>query len=741
MTTLATLGAAAISLCLFVWFVKLERAGRPATVLYTVIGLIVFESAFYPDPFEVPGGIFHPGSGSLSFRLQDLVIPAALAARLIVRGGPRRLDAVSGWWIAFLAWLTTAAVVGADLGNPVSQVTFEGKAILYIGLFALASGVSVEELLGGGRLERLIRWSAGYAALLDAMHLSHVVITKSFPLVPLDQFGLVGSDAATVFGTLGVIAVAMGLTSEAGRIPLLVAAVPLLVSAAVSKQRAAMLGVVVALGVFSLAALVWRRRIRATPTELGLTVLGMAAVLLVPFVIASALGTAKPSVPLASSVRTALTDQSKKLSAASRVSQFDAVRHVIAQRPWFGWGLGKEYDFFDPGFKTWLRTPLSHDITTDLLLRTGVVGLLFFFASVIVTAIVGLDVWRREQNDAVAAFALAATACLLGLVAKGFVESIFEKYRLAALMGLLVGFVLAAAARLRVPAAATAPALRPAFGFAGGAAGVARPGSGVLAASGDRERRPAGGGHEQRHGDDGLQRRRNALIVQEQRLAERERALAERRTELEWLRSEIERMQVAHDEREQRLAELEGRIDQRLAALERRLAGPLDAERARVADDALAERETRLAQLHEVLERRTSELSVRDRDLAERERRLDALHDTLEQRAAELAAMSAEVAASPPAAPLSPAAVPVAGPAIASAEAPVAPRPSGGAVGSWNLVELERLVAAHGGAEPEDVDEWRSYLLVLRDHAAADGSLPPNFDALVWEVFGDLVDR
>ena len=363
-----------------------------------VVGLIVFESALYPDPFSVPTGIFHPGTGSLSFRLQDLVIPAALAARLIVRGGPRRIDAVTGWWLAFLAWLTTSAVIGIQLGNPFSQVTFEGKAILYIGgLLVLASGVPVEELLGARRLERLVRWSAVYAAILDAMHLSRITITSNVPLVPLDRSACGhrrGDGLRDARGRRD----RDGVTSEEQRVSWLVAAVPLLVSAAVSKQRAAMLGVVVALGVLALAALVWRRRIRATPTELGLTVAAMACVLLVPFVIASAVGASKASVPLASSIKTALTDRSKQLSAASRVSQFDAVKHVIVQRPWFGWGLGKEYDFFDPGLKQWLRTPLSHDIVTDLLLRTGVVGFLFFFTSVLITAVVGIDVWRRRRT-------------------------------------------------------------------------------------------------------------------------------------------------------------------------------------------------------------------------------------------------------------------------------------------------------------------------------------------------------
>jgi hypothetical protein len=47
-------------------------------------------------------------------------------------------------------------------------------------------------------------------------------------------------------------------------------------------------------------------------------------------------------------------------------------------------------------------------------------------------------------------FALACTALVLGLVAKGLVESIFEKYRLAILVGLLLGMMHSAALSLAV---------------------------------------------------------------------------------------------------------------------------------------------------------------------------------------------------------------------------------------------------------------------------------------------------
>jgi hypothetical protein len=59
----------------------------------------------------------------------------------------------------------------------------------------------------------------------------------------------------------------------------------------------------------------------------------------------------------------------------------------------------------------------------------------------------------------------------------------------------------------------------------------------------------------------------------------------------------------------------------------------------------------------------------------------------------------------------------------------------------WNLWELERIAHAEGHREPGRLEEW-SYLFVhLRRFAAADGSLPTEFDALVRESFGELLEQ
>lgn len=57
----------------------------------------------------------------------------------------------------------------------------------------------------------------------------------------------------------------------------------------------------------------------------------------------------------------------------------------------------------------------------------------------------------------------------------------------------------------------------------------------------------------------------------------------------------------------------------------------------------------------------------------------------------------------------------------------------------WNLWELERIAREGAGADPAR-DEERAYLLLsLRDFAAPDGNLPPEFHQLVRDAFADLL--
>src|SRR5918912_8970 len=58
----------------------------------------------------------------------------------------------------------------------------------------------------------------------------------------------------------------------------------------------------------------------------------------------------------------------------------------------------------------------------------------------------------------------------------------------------------------------------------------------------------------------------------------------------------------------------------------------------------------------------------------------------------------------------------------------------------WNLWDLERIARDTAGNDVAR-DEERSYILMyLRDFADADGILPADFDGVVRESFGDVLD-
>jgi hypothetical protein len=59
----------------------------------------------------------------------------------------------------------------------------------------------------------------------------------------------------------------------------------------------------------------------------------------------------------------------------------------------------------------------------------------------------------------------------------------------------------------------------------------------------------------------------------------------------------------------------------------------------------------------------------------------------------------------------------------------------------WNLWDLERRARDEAARDPVRYEEW-SYLFVhLRQFATPDGSLPTEFDGLVRESFGELLER
>ena len=61
--------------------------------------------------------------------------------------------------------------------------------------------------------------------------------------------------------------------------------------------------------------------------------------------------------------------------------------------------------------------------------------------------------------------------------------------------------------------------------------------------------------------------------------------------------------------------------------------------------------------------------------------------------------------------------------------------------GAWTIGDVERLLAEQGAAFPDSLAELQVYADTMRDVASPDGSLPPGVEALVEDVFADLIAR
>ena len=81
---------------------------------------------------------------------------------------------------------------------------------------------------------------------------------------------------------------------------------------------------------------------------------------------------------------------------------------------------------------------------------------------------------------------------------------------------------------------------------------------------------------------------------------------------------------------------------------------------------------------------------------------------------------------------------PVRTPAPVAARSTVVELPSRGPR-EWNLWDLERRARERAGEDANRDEEWAALFVNLREYASPDGMLPPEFDDLIRDSFGDLV--
>jgi O-antigen ligase len=439
--------ALGLLVALVVMFAKWEREGKGYRAPLGLLMLLVVEVTLYADDNTLPRGLFHPGLGSLQLRLPEVYITLALLGRLIARGKPARIGYPAALWVAFGVWLAVSTVEGVLYHNPLAQNVYEAKAIVYVvGGYALAAGVPLQSYLESQAFRYLRNMCVIFATVVDAMTATHVSVNLHIPLLPLQDFGAVGSTSAAFYAAIGIIYFIYQLSSGPPLLSSVLALVPALVCAVQADQRAVLINLAVVVGVLVVALGIGHaksavKRLRVRLSQVVLVLVGVFGILVAVVVVPAAIDQQPAHIPLASTFHTTFHSGNQSLAAQDRINMASEVQHLIPQHLIIGWGLGVEFPFYEPGTRTVQVTPYAHDIVLDLWLRTGLIGLVLFVLALLTSLVGGLKVWRRDPDPVSAAVALVLAAVVAGLFANALLQPLLDEYRLASLLGITLGLL------------------------------------------------------------------------------------------------------------------------------------------------------------------------------------------------------------------------------------------------------------------------------------------------------------
>jgi O-antigen ligase len=428
-------------------FIRWEREGKEHLAPLVLLGLLVIEATIYADQNTLPRSIFHPGSGSTQLRLPEIYITLALLARLIARGRPKRIGMAAGLWLTFAAWMVVGVVEGVLYQNGLSQNLYEAKDILYIaGAYALAAGVPVRRYFDSGDLFKLGYLTVACATVVDLMTLANFSINTSLPLLPLQDFGQVGSETAALVLGITVVCFLCRLASGPIRVRHALMLVPAVLAVVLANQRAVVVNLVVVALVLLVLLVVGNRRGVGRRFSIGLgqvvlTVLAIVGITIAVLVVPAAVDNRPVQVPFGTTFQNLFHSEGKAESAQDRLNLAKEAEALIPHHLWIGYGLGVEFSYYETGTRSIETIAYAHNIALDLWLRLGLIGLVLFFVAFAGSLIEGIGAWRRHTDPRVAALALALVAVLCGLIATAFLEPFLDEYRLATLFGVCLGML------------------------------------------------------------------------------------------------------------------------------------------------------------------------------------------------------------------------------------------------------------------------------------------------------------
>jgi O-antigen ligase len=442
---------AALGVC--ACFVRLERRGRPEVAVGIVVGALLAQTLFYASEHGVPAGLLRPGP----LRLGELLLVAAVAARIWTRWTPVTVSTSGLAWSAFLVWYATTAVVGIEAGNANPDVMYHAKLVLHLGGgYLLASGVPVRRLVD----PRSLRWwLVGFAA----MAVVQGVLTLSgggtlFPGGPKE----LGADGASMHLALGILFLALEATRRRPRLWVVGAMTVTLAAPLFVSQRATVVHFAASAVALGLALSGGRVRDRFTvkPVQLGLLLLALVVLGLAAWLPGLREGESTPAVFI-EAVDDTFGGVGNQQSADARVLKWDEAREAYEEHPIIGSGLGAAFTSFRPGIDgvgVYARSNVFDNSYLDLLVRTGLLGVALFLIAMILSLRDAWLVWTRHPDPVVAILGLAVFAFFAGMLAKGVVESVLDKAVLSTLFGIAAGVV--ASAR---QGPGTTPSFRPTY--------------------------------------------------------------------------------------------------------------------------------------------------------------------------------------------------------------------------------------------------------------------------------------
>lgn len=445
MTMVVLAGVLAAGGLLFGVFRGWERAGARELVLVTALAVLLVEAFLNGNASNVPRGIFRPSFAGQDVRPVDLVLLAGLAARVSVRGIPTTFRPTGLVWAAFLSWYAASAITGHLLGNPFNQIIFTGKFGFYLAAGgALAAGIDVRRFLDSAVLRRGMTVFGALVAVATVLALLGTGFSFSLPAARGLRFGGLSPDFLSLSIALGAIVLLVEACRRDASLAVAATAVALLAAPFSSDQRASYLGLAVTGGALLLLYLTPERRSRLA---LSTT---QVLLFLTAFVTVGGIGlaVAGDTIDIGKRIEQTFFSATEANTAQARRDLLSGSTELIRERPVLGHGLGRRQTIVLAGTGQ-EETINAHNILADIAVRTGLPGLALFLGALMMTSRDAWRVWRRHADPRVAALAVGCIVALAGLLAKGLVESISEKYRIAALAGLLVGIVAACAADLR----------------------------------------------------------------------------------------------------------------------------------------------------------------------------------------------------------------------------------------------------------------------------------------------------